>query len=210
VEPDDKRPPVTKDEKPPVVGGVGPVGGMDPAALSQASWSDKSGGGGSIKFEYGRLEMASPNDPEAEAQTFLSTPLRGDFDLVIDYRLENWKLKGEGQAQWDVIVSSKPKTAGENYMILGRRTGEEGDLFAVEPWSGAAGEETKAATPGGGKVRIVRKGASWTVSQWDGQVWKALTTFESTQPQELYLGFSLSVGGNAEAAKVSVQLSGGK
>lgn len=190
---------------------TGLIGGVDfsPERLaSPESWKDSSGGGGTAKFEGGRLQLASPNEPEAEATTFLKSPLRGDFDLVIDYRLEAWKSKGEGQVQWDVMLSPSPRAVGEDYIVLGRRTTAEGDRVAVEPWKGLPGDEAEAATPGGGKLRVRRKGASWQVSQWDGQGWKEVLAFESAEHPEVYLGFGLSSGGEAENAKVSVQLGG--
>lgn len=191
--------------------GAGLIGGVDlsPERLaSPESWKDSSGGGGTAKFEGGRLQLASPNEPEAEATTFLKSPLRGDFDLVIDYRLEAWKSKGEGQVQWDIMLSPSPRAVGEDYIVLGRRTTAEGDRVAVEPWKGLPGDEAPAATPGGGKLRVRRKGASWQVSQWDGQAWKEVLAFESAEHPEVYLGFGLSSGGEAEHAKVSVQLGG--
>jgi hypothetical protein len=192
-----------------VSSGTGLIGGVDfsPERLAvPESWKDSSGGGGSAKFEGGHLQLASPNEPEAEATTFLKSPLRGDFDLVFDYRLESWKSKGEGQVQWDVMFSPSPRAVGEDYIVLGRRTTAEGDRVAVEPWKGLAGDEAKAATPGGGKLRVNRKGASWQVSQWDGQAWKKVHEFESNANSEVFLGFGLSSGGEAENAKVSVQI----
>jgi hypothetical protein len=188
---------------------VGLIGGVDfsPGRLAQPdSWKDSSGFGGTAKFENGRLELASPNEPEAEANTFLKSPLRGDFDLVIDYRLDAWKSIGDGQVQWDVMLSPSPRTVGEDYILLGRRTTEEGDMIAVAPWNGLPGQEVKAATTGSGKLRISRKGAMWRVSQWDGKAWQEVLSFESAENPNVYLGFGLSIGGGGENAKVSVQI----
>lgn len=183
---------------------------LSDARLSQAeSWKDSSGFGGTAKFSDGRLELASPNEPEAEANTFIKTPLRGDFDLIIDYRLDSWKAKGEGQVQWDVMFSPAPKTVGQDYISFGRRTTTEGDLVAVSPWKEMPGDEAKAATQGGGKLRVTRKGSHWEMSQWDGKAWKSVLTFESAENPEVYLGFGLSTGGEAENAKVSVRLTSG-
>lgn len=188
------------------------IGGADLSndRLAQAeSWKDSSGFGGSAKFSNGRLELASPNTPEAEANTFIKTPLRGDFELVIDYRLDSWKAKGEGQVQFDVMISPGPRSVGHDYILFGRRTTTEGDLIAVAPWKEIPGDEVPAATAGGGKLRVARKGARWQISQWDGKAWKSVLDFDSSENPEVYLGFGLSTGGEAENAKVSVQISAG-
>jgi len=207
-----KKPPIGETGGGTVTGATaGLIGGVDfsPERLaSPESWKDSSGNGGTAKFEGGRLQLASPNEPEAEASTFLKTPLTGDFDLVIDYRLESWKSIGEGQVQWDIMLSPSPRTVGEDYILLGRRTTEEGDRIAVEPWKSLPGDEAPAATPGGGKLRISRKGAMWVVSQWDGQAWKKVIDFESADHPIVYLGFGLSTAGRAENAKVSLQING--
>jgi len=170
------------------------------------SWKDSSGFGGSAKFVNGRLELASPNEPEAEANTFLKAPLRGDFDLVIDYRLDGWKATNDGQVQFDIMLSPSPKTVGQDYILVGRRTTSEGDLVGVAPWKELPGEDVKALTKGSGKMRISRKAAAWKVSQWDGSAWKLVHTFDSADNPEVYLGFGLSVGGEGDNAKVSVQI----
>ncbi len=204
-----KATPETKTESLPR---VGPIGKFDlsPERLSSpANWRDSSALGGTAKFEGGRLHLASPNKREAEATTFLKSPLRGDFDLVFDYRLESWRAKGEGQVKWDVLLSPSTRTVGEDYLVFGRRTSAEGETVAVEPWKNIAGDEAKAATTGGGKLRVTRKGAAWNVFQWDGKAWKAVLTFDSADHPEVYVGFRLSVGGDGDNAKVSVQISGG-
>lgn len=191
----------------PLAGGL--IGGVDfsPGRLAMAeAWKDASGFGGTAKFVNGRLELASPNEPEAEANTFLQSPLSGDFDLVIDYRLDAWKALGDGQVQWDVMLSPAPRTVGEDYILLGRRTTEEGDMIAVQPWKELPGDEVRAATTGGGKIRITRTGAMWKVSQWDGNAWAEVYSFESDANPKVYLGFGLSIGGGGENAKVSVQV----
>ncbi|MEQ1933207.1 MAG: hypothetical protein ABL962_04935 [Fimbriimonadaceae bacterium] len=218
IPPLDLGPPVTdnaissnpKSKLPPKVGTGETSGSADfsPEKLAVAeAWKDSSAFGGTAKFEGGRLLLASPNQPEAEANTFLKSPLRGDFDVVIDYKLESWKAKGEGQVQFDVMLSPSPRTVGEDYILFGRRTTPEGDLVAVAPWKEIPGDEAKAATSGEGKLRVTRKGGKWVVSQWDGTEWKAVLSFESTDHPEVYLGFGLSTGGEAENAKVTVALS---
>lgn len=189
---------------------AGLVGGVDISADRLAlaeSWKDSSGFGGAAKFENGRLQLSSPNEPEAEANTFLKSPLRGDFDLVIDYQLEAWKAKGEGEVLWGVMLSPSPRTVGEDYILFARRTTTEGDLIGVAPWKSLPGDEVEAATSGSGKLRVSRKGATWKFFQWDGAGWKEIIAFQSSDHPEAYLGFVLSTGGEAENAKVSVRLS---
>lgn len=201
-------------KKPPVVGnGEGTGGGAPPFSSetlsSPESWKDASGFGGTAKFEDGRLHLSSPNAPEAEANTFLKNPLRGDFDLIFDYSLDSWKAKGEGEVQFAIMLSPAPKTAGQDYILLGRRTTSEGEVVTVAPWNEMPGEEVKAATLGGGKLRVSRKSAIWTVSQWNGQAWSKVLSFGSEDHPEVYLGFGLSTGGEAENAKVSVKIESG-
>lgn len=186
------------------------IGGVDftPERLAQAdSWKDKSGFGGSAKFDKGRLQLSSPNKPEAEANIFLSSPLRGDFDLVVDYQLDSWKARGEGQLQLDVRFSPAPSSIGEDYIGFGRRTSEEGDVIVVDPWMALPFEEAEAKTAGSGRLRVSRKGALWRFYQWDGTSFKEITSFESSNHPEVYLGFGLSTEGDADPAKASIKVS---
>lgn len=197
--------------EPPIVTGSKLIGGLDisPEQLAKTeSWKALSARGGTVEFADGRLNLASPSLSEAEAKSFLKSPLRGDFDLVIDYRLDNWKAKGEGMVQFDVMLSPSPRTIGEDYILFGRRTTTEGDFVEVAPWKALPGDEATAATKGGGKLRVSRKGSKWAISQWTGQSWKEVSTFDSADHPEVYLGFSLSVAGEGENAKVSIRLLG--
>lgn len=183
---------------------TGAVGGVDlsPGRLAGTPFTRASTGQGSATVMGDRLVLSAASGGEDnQAESFLNTPMKGDFDLVLDYTLENWDPGRSGVINLFFFFSDQP-TMGDELLQIVRQVSEDGDI--VNAQSGSSMLPTVPAQGTAGQFRIQRKGSRWTISHKDTGAWTELGTV-TFAVANAYLGFQLHTQEDAKAAKVSVR-----
>jgi hypothetical protein len=166
------------------------LGTMDPNA-----WS-KSGIGGSAEVSNDMLALSAPSD--GAARSFAKAPLKGDFDVTVEYRLTEWKPSETSAPALDIYLSAKPEIGAGTIQITRADFEDGGAYIFVEP-----GEVQRQTSGTNGRLRIQRSGAQWKVLLWTGGAWETLATISGTAG-DIYIGFGVNTNGK-DPAKASVR-----
>jgi hypothetical protein len=183
---------------------AGAVGGVDlsPGRLASTPFTRASTGRGFTQVVGDRLVLSAASGGEDNlAESFLNTPMKGDFDLVLDYQLENWNPGPAGVINLFFFFSDQA-TFGDELLQLIRQISDEGDIV-----TGSSGNESLPSLPARGttgQFRIQRKGSQCTISHRDTGAWNELGTV-TFSAANAFLGFQLHTQGDAQGAKVSVR-----
>jgi len=174
---------------------TGAPGSLELGNLNPSSWT-KPSVGGSAAVENDRLVISAAG--EGGVRTFGTVPLKGDFDVAIDYKLVDWRPSEASAPALDIYLSSKPEIVDGTIQIT-RGDFEDGAAYIfVEP-----GEVQKEVTGNSGNLRIQRVGRTWTIFMSSGAGWQKLLEI-AHGAGDVFLGFGVTPNGK-DAAKASVR-----
>lgn len=165
---------------------------LDDGQLDKNGWTNPEGTSGTAKVENDQLVLDAPTD-DFGVRSFATAPLVGDFDLVLDYKLDKWNPGARSSPSFDIYLSAAPEL-GSNFIQVSRAALDENEEMVFASMGDAAKPAAKGKS---GKLRVARKGSSWTVWQWNGSAWDAVGSFVQQMPQQVYLGFGVVPNGEA-------------
>jgi hypothetical protein len=147
---------------------------FDGANIDRTLWNPWTNGGGTVDQANGRLEFALPANPTADqygnAGAGVSTicPLHGDFDVQVDYSLEQWPAGVNGA---NIGFNLYPVSAGFN------RTSASWGPSVYNMWANSSGGGGNAATDDtSGTMRFVRRGTLYTSYVLNGKHWQQVAS----------------------------------
>ncbi len=202
-----EKPPISgPPTNPPVTGGptgLFNVAGGGPPAFDSNSWVPEEAGSGKMTVSGNSLVFEVPQAGPGSISSFSKTPVSGDCEIELAYSLVG---KEVGTVTLEFSMNSSPDTSansGITLLRLDQAVGHHYLYFGPKDVPGPPVAVPKSALDSG-KMKLVRKGSTWTAFQSDGSGWVEIGKLQADLPKDLYFGLWLDQVKGTGGVKLTV------